>query len=338
MPSRLFLPSVMRLSAKINEGVVYGLLELTPELEEALRSGCLYLRSDKSRESVAACTETQTFSVRRLNQTNTLLLSTQDGDDITAFGTSSNLLEPILSSGSVDLPSIAVYRRQNTFGPSETMEELQNRSMCSAAEFRSICEENAVFEYCGKVCKLEDETIYFIVNELISTIIGEGLGLTARFEEVVEVSGTQECKEAVEAVYKLFYDDEMGQIDTNKAAVWIGRYLLGNLAGEVTAYDFMKQWQHKTPVHLQLDITKLEGHFFEPRKGVIRSLSVDKLSKDPRVRFQQLFQLKNEWDLDEMGPFIRDLMNINSKLENWVLKYARRVKKDGHVFILPRKL
>lgn len=328
----------MRLSTKIDEGVVYGLLQLTPELEEALKTGNLYLRSDSSRQSVAACTDTQTFAVRRLNQTNTLLLSTQDGDDVTAFGASSSLLEPTLSRGSVDLDSVAVYRRQKVLGPSESMDELRKRSMCSAAEFKSICEENAVFEYGGKVCKLEGEGIYLIANELISTMIGEGLGLTARFDAVMEAIGTKECPEAVEAVYKLFYDDDMDQIDTNKAAIWIGRYLLSNLAGEVTAYDFLKQWQQKTPVHSQLDITKLQGHYFEPRKGLIRPLSIDKLSGDPRVRFQQLFRLKGEWELDEISPFIRDLMDPKGKLENWVLKYARRVKKNGQIFILPRKL
>lgn len=328
----------MRLRADIEEGAVYGLLELTPELLESLKSGTLNLRSDSARQSVAACTDSHTFTVRRLNQTNTLLLSSHSGDGIVAFGAPASLLEPSAAVGVVDLDSVAIYRRQKVWGQKESLAALLDRSMCSKAEFETICRSEAVFEYEGRACKLENDSLYLIASELVSTMIGEGLGLSARFESVFEAMGTKEPKEAVFAVYQMFYDDEMCQIDVQKAAVWIGRHLLRNLAGEVTVYDFMKQWQHKMPLHLQLDLKKLSGHYFEPRRGTIRGLSLDKLSQDPRARFQQLFQLKSEWELDDIAPFIRDLMDPKGKLENWVLKYARRVKKGSSIIIMPRKV
>lgn len=63
--------------------------------------------------------------------------------------------------------------------------------------------------------------------------------------------------------------------------------------------------------------------------AVIRYFPESELSEDVKVRFEQLFEVKDVWSLGEITPYLESLVIGKLTVGVLVTKYARACKKDG---------
>jgi sister chromatid cohesion protein DCC1 len=110
-------------------------------------------------------------------------------------------------------------------------------------------------------------------------------------------------------------------------AILFGISVLRNHAGRAILIEkFLEMWKESIPIRVDwsLDINDLHGNFIYPTPYTVQYFTKENLSKDPKIRFQQLLTVKNSWELTEILPFIDEIRNKSVKLESYVMKYARK--------------
>ncbi|CAN6637478.1 sister chromatid cohesion protein Dcc1p [Trichomonascus vanleenenianus] len=334
--------TVVELSTAIDKSNSYKLLELSPDLLKAVEAGeKLALRAPSvASPNIVICTSDKTFKLRKLNQTNTLLLvrpssADQDGDvdmdgrgTVEAFGYVGNYLEPVEFNGFVDFSSVPVYgddEEDNTNKILDTKESLKRRSPICDAEFERHWRDTACVEINYTVYTLHDSVIHTVLSALLTVGMAQ-LRLDDAYNSLQELD---EPKEVLEAVLRKFSSgEESYDLDIDAVVRWMGHYILKQVAPgrDYPLERFMEAWRDAVVVNTNVEFTleALKGHYVQPTDTTVRFLARNKLSQDPRLRFKQLFAVKSTWELSEMVPFIDDLRDKKVKLESFVMKYARK--------------
>ena len=57
----------------------------------------------------------------------------------------------------------------------------------------------------------------------------------------------------------------------------------------------------------------------------VKSLPVEELPPTAAPRFEQLFKVKRAWSIDELAPYVADLLDPGRTAEQLVLLHARSV-------------
>lgn len=322
------------LKAAINNQKKYGLLELTPVLAEALEKGELKIKSGQDHKAVVVCTEHKTFHLKKLNQSNSLLLSTPNDDETVIFGSATSLLEPSQGKGAIDWTGIPAW----TTGKSEkTIFDLRLHSPCSSSEFDDLWVRKPGVEIDGHVYVVSPETVHLVLIDLITSLISTRDDLNASIDEALKVVDLPDIPDrVVRAVYAKFSLPDGEGLDISIINPWIGRFLLASHTDVTSKAEFIKEWSQSLPLKVDLDLASLEDCMVEASPGYVRYFDSSTLHPDPRGRFRQIFSIKHQWELDEIAPFIRDLVPSNAKLDSWILKYARRTKRNGEILITKR--
>jgi len=80
----------------------------------------------------------------------------------------------------------------------------------------------------------------------------------------------------------------------------------------------------------QADDVKLE-------EDVLQALPLASLPLTPKERFTALFKVKRAWAIDELAPYVRDMLDPGRSAESLVLQYGRSVvANDGSVKYVTR--
>jgi sister chromatid cohesion protein DCC1 len=119
----------------------------------------------------------------------------------------------------------------------------------------------------------------------------------------------------------------------------IGIHLLRTQArAPVAISDFHSLWKDATTIVADWprDLSQLVGTYVCPQPDTIRYLDRATLSAEPKTRFQQLLSIKSSWDLDDIAPFIEDVAHHGVKLENFILKYARKKRAGSRIIVTQR--
>ena len=94
----------------------------------------------------------------------------------------------------------------------------------------------------------------------------------------------------------------------------------------------MSLWQSKTPGCRFLSEEFLRGIAMKSEDGnKFEYFPVEKLSKQEKSRFRQLYMYRNRFTLEEIQPYIRDFVNITGEIKSssviaLLMKYTKLVE------------
>lgn len=68
----------------------------------------------------------------------------------------------------------------------------------------------------------------------------------------------------------------------------------------------------------------------------MRYIDSNQLPKNPKDRILLLLSIKSAWELDELTPFIKEIVPNNVKIANFVMKFARKRQVGSKTIISSR--
>ncbi|ODQ78880.1 hypothetical protein BABINDRAFT_162550 [Babjeviella inositovora NRRL Y-12698] len=343
----------------------YKLLELTPEVLTILEAGTeeLSIKASGKDSEIVLCSSDATFQIRQKNHTNTLLLMnhTQDGADerLVGFSSLSSELELTKVKGKIDLISkIPVYanfgddlsRIESCGFLDITVDELVCRSPVSTSEFRTLWfDKYNGCEIEGKAVLLSRGFITQALNFVLTALLASELDMARlsvrdTLQAVEDTDYTHELVRTVLWKFSLFptvneQGEEQFSLDKAKVSKWYGVNALREHAQRLISPDeFLIAWKSAFPPFFDcpIDLQMLAGYYVRPLVDKIQYINLDTVvlvEKDPIKRFKMLFKLQSTWDMPDILPFIEDLNVRNLKIDNFIMKYAKK-KRVGKKFVV----
>ncbi|CEP61728.1 Dcc1p LALA0_S03e09538g [Lachancea lanzarotensis] len=268
-------------------------------------------------------------------------------------------LEARLTIGDIDISMLPIYSGDNesfkkslqqSNGIRWTVEELENISPCSEQEFAVKWPILGGCNVEGIACILSQEFISKVLHILLMSCMAESLNFESLDVSKVFSALNKDMGEGEEfnpfsldvvrtVIGKFSRVNKQGKYALQVKAVsqWYGIEALKKFAScaLIPQEEFMIKWKALFPPYFRcdLDFAALRGYFYRPLGTSIQYFSKDALPDDPRGRFAYLFKLQSTWDLNEMIPYIEQLNTTGVKIDNFVMKYARR-KKQGKLTLV----
>ena len=122
--------------------------------------------------------------------------------------------------------------------------------------------------------------------------------------------------------------DVYWKLNMELIAKWYGKQALMKYASQnsVPIDEFLIKWKSLFPPFFpcDIDIDMLRGMVYKPNINSIQYMSKDILPMEPKERFKLLFKLQSSWLLEDIAPYIEELNVRGLKLDNFIMKYARR--------------
>ncbi|SCU97936.1 LAFA_0G14334g1_1 [Lachancea sp. 'fantastica'] len=276
-----------------------------------------------------------------------------------AYTKQSSELEARLVKGEIDISMLPIYTGdvksfkeflQQSEGHQLTVEELENNSPCSKQEFSVKWPILGGCAVEGIACLLSQEFISKVLHILLMSCMAETLDFEALDVSKVFAAVNKDMGEGEEfnpfslevvrtVIGKFSKVDEQGKFTLQVKAVsqWYGIEALRKFASRtiIPQEEFMIKWKALFPPYFKcdLDFAALRGYFYRPLGTNIQYFSKQSLPDDPKGRFAYLFKLQSTWDLNEMIPYIEQLNTTGVKIDNFVMKYARR-KRQGKLTLV----
>lgn len=148
---------------------------------------------------------------------------------------------------------------------------------------------------------------------------------------VLNKFGTKRLKDASNDEKMADCDDSdriCWKLNVDIIAKWYGKQALLKYASQhsVPIDEFLIKWRSLFPPFFpcDIDIDMLRGMIYKPDINTIQYISRDILPMEPKERFKLLFKLQNSWLLEDIAPYIEELNVRGLKLDNFIMKYARR--------------
>lgn len=326
---------VMEVSLDL-EDANYRLLQLTPKLQESLEKGELSIRSF-GEDSVHLCTADTTHLLRKLKQSNTLMLLKPVENSIQAYASPFESLETIQIDGKVDWSKFSVFNLADKvkFVPLNQKEH-QKFAACSFAELQVQCKQKPAVASESQIYVIEPDMVHEVLVQLVSAMIEQGDFDLTKLPNTSELGG-EFPPDIIEVCYRMFTSDSDadGAVDKEKLSRWIGLYLLQQHPNGVEIEKFKREWSLDLPAKLPIDIELLQGSVTFPTSNTIRFINAEALPNDINARLDSLFTIKPEWPMPEIQPFILPLMPVGQRVENWILKFAKK-RKVGKTYIVSK--
>ena len=100
--------------------------------------------------------------------------------------------------------------------------------------------------------------------------------------------------------------------------------------------DFFEAWQEMLPVGIETERSDLDGIAIFTADGKVRELNGEGLPLVTAARFKVLFGAKPRWTMNELTPYITELLPPGKTAEAFVLLHARALLEDGPRFYIAR--
>lgn len=240
-----------------------------------------------------------------------------------------------------------------------TLHEIKHTTAISKQQFDKLWRENAGVE----VMDYEDEegqTLGYIIHRLVIWKVLNGI-LAAIETGVVPYltinniyPGTlQECLArtggkkqdepftVIESIVRKFSDEPQEPYSLNIPRIthWYGINTLQEHEEELLDQsEFLSLWKQSFPIAVldPLELSTLEGNYINMSEGKIIYFTKETLSNDPKERIGQLLSIKPAWELPEILPFIQDIIPKTSKVDSFIMKFARK-KTVGKKIIISKR-
>ena len=128
--------------------------------------------------------------------------------------------------------------------------------------------------------------------------------------------------------------DENGYwtLDDIKVCIFCAKQLLKQNGDKMKNSKFMNEWNDSLPYGINADKTMLKGHLidiYEKRmhENVWYIFEEKELSLNPKQRFKTLFARKDEWNMEEITPYLATLVKSGHSVDKLLLRNARMVRR-----------
>ncbi|CCF60001.1 hypothetical protein KAFR_0I02220 [Kazachstania africana CBS 2517] len=324
---------------------------------------------DDNSSNVVLCSRDKTWIVRQKNHSNTALLMnefipgrpmnipkeslfglTEPTSDLLGYSSTSFEYETRKTEGQLNLDLVPLYNGEVKFPQTgnkpqlRTFEELVEHSPTSVVEAKTIWYNVGGCEINGYICLLSNEFMSRALHVMLTSVVAENLNLNElaldeTFRAVTKDMGPDFNPYTIEVVktvlnrfMKAFTDDRWS-LDMLKIAKWYGINALKNHAHKtsMSTDEFMIKWKSTFPPFLPCDIDTdmLRGHYYKPAEHHLQYIAKNTLPIDVKERFNILFRLQSTWDFEDIKPLVEDLNVHGLKIDNFIMKYARRRRVPG---------
>ncbi|SCU90782.1 LAME_0E10022g1_1 [Lachancea meyersii CBS 8951] len=279
-----------------------------------------------------------------------------------AYTKQSKELEARLTKGDIDISMLPIYTGdyqdfketlQRSNAVRWTLKALQKYSPCSDEEFARKWPIVGGCVVDDVACILSQDFISRVLHILLMSCMAESLDFEALDMSQVFAAVNKDMGEGEEfnpftldvvrtVVGKFSKVTDEGKYAIQRKAVsqWYGVEALKKYASRVmiSQEEFMIKWKSSFPPYFtcDLDFAALRGCFYRPLGRSIQYFSKQTLPDDPKERFAYLFKLQSSWELEEMIPYIEQLNTKGVKIDNFVMKYARRKRQGKRTLVSAR--
>ncbi|ANZ73587.1 BA75_01082T0 [Komagataella pastoris] len=326
----------------------FKVIEITPELLRAFKnkSEIITIKSPEPEDYPVLCTSNNSYQLRQNNHSNCMLVCHSTTQGLISFCGLNSQLEAKLVQGKILTKGLPIVHENGDWqvaGKTRfSVGSLAKRSPISEGEFWHSWYDLKGCEIEGQAVTLSDSLVSVLLHNILGVIVRDRLSIKSLVS--IELYNaidrlhfvTIEMIETVLLKFSQNYDEPYA-LDERKISQWYGIKVLRNITANksINIEEFLIAWKSEFPAfyEVEIDIEQLLGTFVRPSAGNIKYLDKSKLSSDAATRFKELFRLQSEWNLKEMTPYLKDVNTRNLKLENFVMKFAKR-KKVGEQSIV----
>ena len=345
----------------------YKLLQLPPELLNQLDRAAdnqdddeLLIKSDIN--SLVLCTKNQTWKLRQMNHSNTVLLLSnlnmvknktsliQSDDSLIGFQDCNYEYELTKTQGIVDFTTIpkydGTYNNITDSTNNKSIRQLLDDSLCSEIEFWKLWYEQSGCEIDDIAYIMSKPFITEILYDLITYLISKEINYNQSIElqQLDSLLSPKINPSMIISILHRFATIEDGDIEHAyklnhiKISQWFGMIELSKRASHqlLTIPEFLIGWKGSLPpfYNISLDIEYLKGWYAMPQDGHILFVDRDELSQNIGIRFKQLFEVDSNWDYDLFMAFIKDIVPKDKKLDAIIIKFGKKKKIGKDKFIV----
>ncbi|RKP29352.1 hypothetical protein METBISCDRAFT_18833 [Metschnikowia bicuspidata] len=350
------------------DGHIYKLMQLPKELLDYIKTSrnVLEFKSPAlGRNHLVLCTESNTYTVRQMNHSNTQLLvedlleprigksllntfglsELESSNNLLVVGLCSYLYELTPTQGDIEIAGLQVYDGTEALLSVKTCKkfaELVNDSPIAARSFQKRWHQLCGSTVNDQAVILAPDFVCDALYALVSVTIAEELNvftLDAMTTRMVR-ENRKFTPSVVETICGKFCDPDDNRLTLNQAAIakWFGVATLRKLRGVSTDKDLLLQWKSSLPPFFNalLNLKSLRGHYYRPLLGAILHLDRAGLSTDIHGRIKEMFLLVKKWDYDEFLPYVDEFIPATKKADSVILKYAKKKRAGKSFFVCPR--
>lgn len=323
----------------------YKLLQLPPEILEKLseegEQSNLVIKSDIN--SLVLCTDSQTYKLRQMNHSNTVLLMNKDQDDrLIGFLKSSYEYELTPMKGTIDTSNIPIYNGKTVAHSSHGINliDLEDNSLCSHEEFLQNWYELGGFEIDGFAYIMSVDIITDLLFLIITKLMSLGKDGSFSIDDVSSVTNSNyNPTMLISTIHKFatISNDSRWILNDGKITEWFGIYELSKTNNRlISQSEFLLNWKTSLPSFYNppLDIVQLHGYYCSPMENKLLYIDPNSLSDNLAQRFKELFELDKKWNYNEFIPFIQKFVPLGKKVDSVILKFGKKKKIGKDKFIV----
>ncbi|CAI4056491.1 hypothetical protein SKDZ_03G0500 [Saccharomyces kudriavzevii ZP591] len=270
--------------------------------------------------------------------------------DVLGFAKTESEFEIRETEGQLNLDSLPIYNgeldfRERTTKRSSakviaTVEELLENSPCSALEGISKWHKIGGSVKDGLLCILSQDFLSKALHVVLMSVMAESLDMQhLQVDDTYHAVGKDiedefnpYTREIIGTVLNRFAfqepDNSAWRLRIPLIAQWYGIQALRKCVSgtSMPINEFLIKWKSLFPPFFpcDIDIDMLRGYHFKPTNKTIQYIAKSTLPMDPKERFKVLFKLQSQWDLEDIKPLIEELNTRGMKIDNFIMKYARR--------------
>ena len=331
----------------------YKMLQGDPELMKLLTNmkgeKVVIKGGESDSDSVFLCTETKTYEVRKLETTNSCLLTKRTDDPvdkvIKGMVDQTEVIERIPGDvhsqlnkkmkASIDIDDNVKRIKYSTEG-------LQSSLYASSAEIKEALSSSPAVEFDG-VWSLADSTE---IEETLESLIrlGDSLMDLQKFttEEALEVLSEYHSKLSIFCCLKAYCNQKKENENDDNTNLWeiSHQKVACSRANQLftvndtwTLNDFMDEWISCCPSFITPNVEMLSGNAITdgtdgPRPTISR-FTASSLPSDPAKRFKMLFAKCKAWIPEDIIPYIESLIGPGRTKQKLLLRYTRSFTIKG---------
>ena len=240
------------------------------------------------------------------------------------------------AEGAMDVEGSQAHAGRPTFA------ELSAVVQCSAAELQAALQRARALEQDGRWCVIDVQYEQDVTSSLLDLLVEKEWLLTAvPLAEAVESLPYDEvavrhCLRSLSTCRAAGWDEWAAALQQETLALDTEAMCRFRALGLLQSCDrwphakFLESWNDEMPRGVEPEARMLNGLAVtveeegEPAP-MLQALLLDSLPTAAASRFQTLFKIKPSWRLDELTPYVDDIVDPGKKAEQLVLLHARAV-------------
>eukprot|EP01083_Nonionella_stella_P024948 68706_1 len=220
-----------------------------------------------------------------------------------------------------------------------SFDKLKSLVQCSDKELMEALQEINAIEIGNEWRIIDEAYLGQCVQDMLLCVMEHSIDYK-RFEMLQIVQNMTEFpKEVIEHCIKIYCiprKEDSGEtcwgFDESKVCVFCAKQILKQHGNQMKAPRFKQEWMDSLPYGLTPKEEMLRGHLMvmydtTSRENVWHIFEEKQLNLDPKIRFKELFERKDEWDMDGITPYLQSLIKTGHSVDKLLLRHSRMVRR-----------